>query len=380
MSRENRPLAGLVRFATETQVRGTRSASFALLVSGLALSCNQPHAEIPSPPFEEVFELAEVVELGEHPADSVAEIGVFQELRNGGFAIADDLQPRVRTYSSDGSLLAAFGRFGSGPWEFREIDGLVEMPSGQIVVASPRNQWLTYLKGDLSPDTMLPIDYIASDLLALGQSIVFSGYGPLTGETLSVTEVAGQSGFFHRLVDGQVMWSRWKPPAFDKPYWGSLADMPAAVAGDSIFLMVSMLYPATILNGAGDSVGTIGVPSPSFRRSPELPMGYFATEQAGPKMVRWLASFDDVPRIDVVGDDYLVFTIGHNDETKPNPPFRILHTRVEAYDRHSGAKLFEDVELPQGAKVLGGGRYLYVLLNPDFPPWRIAKYRLVAGR
>ncbi len=56
---------------------------------------------------------------------------------------------------------------------------------------------------------------------------------------------------------------------------------------------------------------------------------------------------------DVVGDDYLVFTIGHNDETKPNPPFRVLHTRVEAYDRHSGAKLFEDVALPEGAKVLG---------------------------
>ena len=217
VSRDNRPLAGLVRFATEIQARVTRSPSFTVLVSGLAFSCNQPHAGIPSPPFEEVFELAEVVELGEHPADSVAEIGIFRELRNGGFAISDDLQPRVRTYSADGSLLAAFGRFGSGPWEFRKIEGLVEMPSGQIVVVSPRNQWLTYLKGDLSPDTMLPIDYIASDLLALGQSIVFSGYGPLTGETLSVGDVAGQSGLFHRLVDGQVMWSRWKPPAFDKP-------------------------------------------------------------------------------------------------------------------------------------------------------------------
>ncbi|MCY3612425.1 MAG: hypothetical protein OXH51_12920 [Gemmatimonadetes bacterium] len=31
----------------------------------------------------------------------------------------------------------------------------------------------------------------------------------------------------------------------------------------------------------------------------------------------------------------------------------------------------------KGVKVLGGGRYLYVLQNPDIPPWRIAKYRLL---
>lgn len=95
-------------------------------------------------------------------------------------------------------------------------------------------------------------------------------------------------------------------------------------------------------------------------------------------MARLLASFDNVARIDVVGDDYLVFTIGHLDETRPVPPFRGFHTRLEVYDRHTGAKLYEDVRLPQGAKVVGGGRYLYVLQNPDFPPWRIAKHRLRA--
>ncbi len=65
------------------------------------------------------------------------------------------------------------------------------------------------------------------------------------------------------------------------------------------------------------------------------------------------------------------------DEARPWYPFRELDVSVEAYDRHTGRKLFENVPLPDGSKVLAGGRYLYVLLNPDIPPWRIAKYELL---
>ena len=81
----------------------------------------------------------------------------------------------------------------------------------------------------------------------------------------------------------------------------------------------------------------------------------------------------------MVDEDFLVFTVGQHDETKRFFPFRVLHTHFEVYDRHTGTKLFEDVPLPEGVKVLGGGRYLYVLQNPDIPPWRIAKYRLRVG-
>ena len=91
-----------------------------------------------------------------------------------------------------------------------------------------------------------------------------------------------------------------------------------------------------------------------------------------------LASYDVALRIDVVADDNLVFTVGRPDETSLPPGLRFFHTHVEGYDRHTAAKLFEDVALPEGSKVVGGGRYLYVLLNADIPPWRVAKYRLVA--
>ena len=82
-----------------------------------------------------------------------------------------------------------------------------------------------------------------------------------------------------------------------------------------------------------------------------------------------------------MGDRHLVFTLGRPDETRIPLQGEALHTSVEVYARHTGAKLYEDMPLPDGAKVLGGGRYLYVLQNAVIPPWRIAKYRLrAAGR
>jgi hypothetical protein len=339
-------------------------------------SCEDEEAVVPSPPFDEVFQLEGVIELDDDPVDPVAAVGIFLERRGGGYLMSDGLRPRVRTYSSDGTLEAAFGRFGDGPWEFRRVSGLAETSSGGIVAASATNSWLTYLHGDLTQDSLLPLEgYWVGDIIPVEDDIVFQGVSARNYRTPEI-----QEGYFHRLKDGQVVWSSWRTPALEKPYWGSLAGLTITEAGDSMFVMASLLYPATILNGAGDSVGTIGQPSPSFRRIPEIPYGHFAF-RAGEapdvnRMRDLLASYDFVPRIDAVGGDYVVFTIAHPDETKL-PPVRAIHTSVEGYDRHTGAKLFEDVALPEGSKVIGGGRFLYVLLDPDIPPWRVAKYRLV---
>lgn len=46
---------------------------------------------------------------------------------------------------------------------------------------------------------------------------------------------------------------------------------------------------------------------------------------------------------------------------------------VDIYDRQAGVKLYEDIPLPERSRILGGGRYLYMLLDTDFPPWRVAK-------
>lgn len=322
--------------------------------------------------------MAEVVVLGENPSDSIAAVGEFFERRDGGFIISDRLLPRVRTYGKDGSWEAGFGRFGEGPWEFRTIRDVAEVADGRIAVTGAQNGAVTYLTPDLTPHSMLLIeDFTSSMLLPFGDDFVF------TGRARNVNMVAEMDGIFHRLISSAVAWSSWNTLAASKPYWNALGGLHGAVGGDSVYVMAGLLYPATILSAAGDSVGSIGTPPPDFRRVPELEPGALAftseegaAVQAGRVIQELIESFDLVTSMDIV-DDYLVFTVGRLDSTKSWFPFKELDVFVEAYDRHTGQKLFENVPLPEGSKVLGGGRYLHVLLNPDFPPWRIAKYELL---
>ena len=98
----------------------------------------------------------------------------------------------------------------------------------------------------------------------------------------------------------------------------------------------------------------------------------------GNRIKRLIESFDLVTSMDLVDGNRLVFTVGRLDPAKLWFPFEQLDVSVEAYDRHTGQKLFENVRLPEGSRVLGGGRYLYVLLSPRIPPWRIAKYEILS--
>ena len=300
--------------------------------------------EIPSPPFDEIFDLVEVVTLEETSGDSVAEVGTFAERMGEGFIVADKLLPRIRSYAEDGSLLAAFGRFGHGPWEFAgRVGGITVLRSGRVAISTAHHRWITLLDQDLSPDTLVPIQLVAFDVLARGEDLIVDGQGqgvpPFDMSRPTLHMVTG---------DSILIWSHWVPEALARPYVAGLASMEWGAAGDSVFVMTGVAYPATILNVNGDSVGTIGTPSPRFRPIPDIPEGYFATEQSGPRVADLLRSFDTVDRLDVIHSDHLVFTIGRLDHLRPYPPFKMLHTRVEIYNRHTGAKLYEDVPLPAG--------------------------------
>ncbi len=350
------------------------------MLCAVVTGCSGSPPEVPSPPFDEIFDLVEVVTLEETPGDSIAEVGAFAKRMGEGFIVADKLLPRIRSYAEDGSLRAAFGRFGCGPWEFRGgVGGIAELQSGKIVIGDATNILrITFLSHDLSPDTIIPFQYMVLDVHALDEGLVFSGYGPVLGESTSMPD-AMTSPRIHMFRDDSVAWSRFSREIYSKPYVFGLSAVVWTVAGDSVFGMASVEYPAAVFNRVGDSVGTIGIPSPHFRPIPDIPEGYFATEQSGTRVADLLRSFDTVDRLDVIHSDHLVFTIGRLDHLRPYPPFKRLHTRVEIYNRHTGEKLYEDVSLPTGAKVLGGGRHLYLLLNPDIPPWRIAKYRLATA-
>lgn len=326
---------------------------------------------------EEAFAVEAVIQLGEAPADSIAEIGDFVERRDGGYIVGDLHLPRVRTYDDEGRLEAAFGRFGDAPFEFQRIRAVAEASSGRIAVASSRTSHLTYLTPALAPDTMVALPAAAMDVLALGSDLLvrMNAGDPLERQF-------SHPPLLHRVIPPELVWSSYELPfsPSERPYWGAFSNFPVAVSGDSIFVMSGVRYPITVIDGAGETVGTFGTPSASFRPIDVLESGMLANLGSyGTTLPALLASFDIIHRMDAVGPHLIVTRARHNPE-RALPPFEIVHTSLEVYDRHSGVKLYEDVPLPDGSRVLGGGRFLYLLLDEHFPPWRIAKLRLLTQR
>ena len=363
--------------ATSNGVSRPVSTRVACVGALLLSACGEAESPATAPvaaTLEEVFVVEAVMQLGEDPADSIADIGDFVERRSGGYVIGDRFLPRVRSYDEEGRLEAAFGRFGDGPFEFQRIRAVAEAPSGRIVVASSRQSHLTYLTSSLAPDTMVALPGAPLDARALGPDLLVRMYlgDPDRGRF-------GHPPLLHRMAPPELVWSSYALPfsLSERPYWSSFAPFPVAVGGDSTYVMSGLEYPVTIIDGAGQTVGTFGAPSASFRPIPVLERGALADlGNYGTTLGELLASFDVVDRIDAVGS-HLVLTRARYNPERPMPPFEVLHTSLEVYDRHSGTKLYEDVPLPDGSKVLGGGRFLYLLLNMHSPPWRIAKLRLL---
>ena len=347
---------------------------------GILLLCACGDAEGPAAvaaPLEEVFVVESVIQLGEDPADSIAEIGDFVERRDGGYLAGDRFLPRVRSYDEEGRLEAAFGRFGEGPFEFRRITAVAETPSGRVVVADFGQSRLTYLTHALVPDTMVSLPGAPRDVLALGPDLLVH---MVVGEPNQ--GVFGHPLLLHRMTPPEFVWSTYELPFsdFERPYWSSFADYAVATGGDSTYVTSGLRYPTTVIDGAGEIVGTLGVPSASFRPIPVLEHNALANLASyGTTLPELLASFDVIDRIDAVGS-HLVLTRGRNDPERPMPPRERLHTSLEVYDRHTGARLYEDVPLPDGSRVLAGGRLLYLLLDMHAPPWRIARLRLRTER
>ena len=354
------------------------STSVAFLAVLLLSACGEAEGPAGAPiaaTLEEVFVVESAMQLGEDPADSIAEVGDFVERRGGGYVIGDRFLPRVRSYDEEGRLEAAFGRFGDGPFEFRRIAALAETPSGRVVVADFSQSHLTYLTSSLAPDTMVALPGAPRDVLALGPDLLV---WMIVGDPNEGT--FGHPRLLHRVTPPALVWSSYELPFadFERPYWSSFAGFAIAVGGDSTYVTSGLRYPVTIIDGAGETVGTFGAPSASFRPIPVLERGALADLGNYPTLFReLLASFDVIDRIDAVGPHHLVLTRARFDPERPMPPREVLHTSLEVYDRHSGTKLYEDVPLPDGSKVLGGGRFLYLLLNMHSPPWRIAKLRLL---
>ena len=319
---------------------------------------------------DEVFATEAVITLGEDPQDSISVPGVWQERRGGGFLLSDGHLARIRSYDEEGRLEAAFGRFGQGPYEFRRIGSVAETSEGRVIVVDAGQAGLIYLTSDLLPDTLVSFPGVPRRIKSLGDDLLVR-MTLLSEWTEDASRFFRQPLLLHRVKQQSVVWSAHSLPfvPVERPYWMSIVDFPFAVAGDSIYVASSLRYPIAILNAEGDSVGEIDAPSRTFKPVPVFERGALTPGQYGTQGSNALAGYNRISRIDAVGSR-LILTHGRYDSV------RFLRSRdstVDIYDRQTGVKLYEDIPLPQGSRILGGGRYLYMLLDTDFPPWRVAK-------
>lgn len=341
-----------------------------LLLVALLAACQQAgerDADRPAQPsFETAFSSYDTITLQELASDSIADIGVVLESVSGDLVIADRLLPRIRRYAPDGTLKGWYGRFGSGPGEFESIDGLAENGRGEVYVVDR----------DIDRITVLTPNLELARLVDPSQPLL----GPLffrDEQMLLGTFAGGRGG--HRLallgVNGDVQWRAFPSPeeVLTEPYWGSVARSLVTTAGDRIFTATSILYPIREVGFNGEPRRTFGDPPPSFEHIPEVERGAFAGGARDPNLSEWLDSFTVMGGIFPVAERHLVVV---HSRIESNLPVLFQHRdyAFDVYRLEDGVvKMFEDVALPTGARVLSGGRYLYVLLSMPPDGWTILR-------
>lgn len=184
---------------------------------------------------------------------------------------------------------------------------MAEVSSNRVAVLDSRLHRITYLTGDLEFEAFVGLPGSASNIVALDSGIVAL---MRLAQGNPAARLVTTPPLVHRMTEsGDVLWSRYSDSftMVERPYWPSLASHPVATAGDSIFVMTSLTYPATILSGAGEVVGVLGNPSASFRDIPVFEEGEFA-DYDSQRAEFADGGFDQVDRIDVVSDSHLVMT------------------------------------------------------------------------
>ncbi|MBW3534509.1 MAG: hypothetical protein KY453_04735 [Gemmatimonadetes bacterium] len=329
------------------------------------------HAPLSFQSIHEAFTTLDTIHLEQVPGDTIAEIGAVDISADGDIVIADRYLPRVRLYARDGRFVAGQGRFGDAPFEYRRIRAVARDRSGRVVVLSLQAPRTTVLTPDLLPDTTIPL---ASGFIAPWLAQRFRG-----GVVQGLIGEEGRTWYSYQESLGTERWRIEAGPRklYEVPYWASVARFLTDSAGDTLLLGNSFLYPVGLYDAGGALVGELGSPPPSWRDVPEVEAGAFAftgpSDMPGGALAEWLTSFTVIAGLHVVQDRWLVVSHGRVSTERLTPPFETVEYAVDMYDLGSGTKVLEDVPLPQGARVLGGGPYLHVLTAIPPQPWTVVR-------
>ncbi|MDH5761073.1 MAG: hypothetical protein OEZ65_16035 [Gemmatimonadota bacterium] len=320
--------------------------------------------------FDEWFVLQRELTLEERGDSVLSGIKVFSELDERRFLVADLHIPWVRIHDEDGSLEAILGGFGDGPGEFRTVSGACSA-DGWIWVSDHDLGRVSRYTGSLQFDTTFIVPGSPRQVQATRDGLLLdmSGGGARALERLNVVgyDLSVRSTF--RPLDSLVQ---------ETPYWASFSELEATPFRDEVLTIDEMLYPIEVYDQHGQHVRDFGSPPPSWRRAPPLKFA----ELAGPRMAgraqEWLSSFTVMDRIDAYRDSLIVVTHARNMPTAADLFGREQYA-VDVYSSH-GDKILEDVAL-EGATVVGGGRYIYVVRDGPPDPWVIGVYEIhVPGR
>ena len=319
--------------------------------------------------FDEFFRLGASVELQEAEEDPIGDIAILVECRNGDLLVGDQINVQVRRYDPAGRLLAMFGRYGEGPFEFRRIGALLENRDGGILVTDPRLGRVTVLTHDLHPDTSLLIRPAPrAGAFAMGEAVLLA-------------TAAGPRSTAFTLMDRhwRAVWSIPAPtPGTMRqyPYWDSYASIPAAVTSQFVVTAYSLRYPIYIYGQGGGLLDSLRSAPHSFRTAPVLPMGAFAGPDASRRQDEWLASFDILSNLMILQDSLLVVVHGVLRRTATSRAAS-EDRRLDVYHLPSRSKLAEDIPLPDSSRVLSGGGALYLLTAQPPRAWKIQQAEFV---
>jgi hypothetical protein len=337
--------------------------------SGLTGSCSQSRNQSPgfpsSPSFEDAFEVIGESVLEEQAGDSIADIGSLAHLADGRLAIADGLIPRVRVYEAAGALVTASGRFGEGPGEFRRIVGLGEDPHGRLWVADGPGGRISVFGEFPSLDTIIPISPPTGQIQRAGRDVVVSVFPSREGSRLRILG-----------MDGSLKHS-FHPPAREvvtRPYWGSVSTYPYSVVGEKVVAANSLVYPLLVYDFGGELVDSMGYAPPSWRQATGVRRGEFAGQGGAERLAEWLDSFTVVAGLHQIGDSLLAVSHATISQTL-TAPFQRSEYALDLYHVGTGQKVYEDVKLPVGTRILSGGDRLFVLISEPPASWRIIHLR-----
>jgi hypothetical protein len=139
----------------------------------------------------------------------------------------------------------------------------------------------------------------------------------------------------------------------------------------------SLRYPIEIHGRQGEIVDSLPMPR-SFRQAGVPRPGEFTGPGAAERLSSWMSTFDVIAALTVVEDTLLVVTRGHLITTATSRA-ETTHDRIDVYHLPSRTRLASDSPVPSGRKVLGGGTYLYILVQQPPQRWTIVRVEIAPG-